>query len=188
MLRRAFRIVFFAIVIALLIALLVPFDGNQSGNRAGLAAASGPATTTPITHLIIIVGENHSFDNLFATYVPPAGQTVFNLLSEGIVTASGGQGTSFTSAQQQQASDTTTYSIVPSLTTPYTTLPQPNTTYATGQPQYVPDTRFPADLPNGPFPITQYVPYDNAYVGDPVHRFFQMYQQMNEGVMDLYVW
>src|SRR3984885_15287747 len=42
--------------------------------------------TTPITHVIVIIGENRSFDHVFATYVPVQGQTVRNLLSEGIVT------------------------------------------------------------------------------------------------------
>ena len=43
-------------------------------------------TATPIHHVVIVIGENRSFDNLFATYQPPAqGQSVFNLLSEGIV-------------------------------------------------------------------------------------------------------
>jgi len=45
-------------------------------------------TTTPIKHVIIIVGENRSFDHLFATYVPPTG-TVLNMLSQGIINADG---------------------------------------------------------------------------------------------------
>jgi phospholipase C len=43
-------------------------------------------TTSPIKHVIVIIGENRSFDHVFATYVPQHGQTVRNLLSEGIVT------------------------------------------------------------------------------------------------------
>jgi len=50
--------------------------------------------------------------------------------------------------------DTHTYSLSPKKTKPYQTLPQPDTTYAQGQPQNVPDTRFPANLPNGPYQIT----------------------------------
>ena len=42
-------------------------------------------TATPIQHVIVIVGENRSFDHLFATYVPKSGETVNNLLSEGII-------------------------------------------------------------------------------------------------------
>src|SRR5277367_6465210 len=42
-------------------------------------------TTSPIKHVIIIIGENRSFDHVFATYVPKKGETVNNLLSEGII-------------------------------------------------------------------------------------------------------
>ena len=44
-------------------------------------------TTTPIKHVIVIVGENRSFDHLFGTYVAPSGDSVLNLLSEGIINA-----------------------------------------------------------------------------------------------------
>jgi len=43
-------------------------------------------TTTPIKHVIVIIGENRTFDHVFATYQPKRGQSVWNLLSEGIVT------------------------------------------------------------------------------------------------------
>src|SRR5258706_16420239 len=79
---------------------------------AGLAVASGVAaapaptpheieTATPIKHVIIIVGENRSFDHLFATYVPanPAAN-VLNLLSERIVRADGTPGNRFATAHQ----------------------------------------------------------------------------------------
>src|SRR5262249_31507302 len=56
-----------------------------------------------------------------------------------------------------------------------------------GLPPGVPDTRFPANMPNGPFQISWYVPYA-AYTGDPVHRFFQMWQDTNSGKMDKFVW
>jgi phospholipase C len=50
------------------------------------AQASGPNTRTPIKHLIVVIGENRSFDNVFATYVPAdPRQSVWNLLSQGIV-------------------------------------------------------------------------------------------------------
>src|SRR5271168_5449845 len=42
-------------------------------------------TTSPIKHVIVIIGENRSFDHVFATYVPKKGETVNNLLSEGII-------------------------------------------------------------------------------------------------------
>jgi acid phosphatase len=89
---------------------------------------------------------------------------------------------------QQQASDTTTYSIAPTITGAFATLPQPNTTYANGQPPNVPDSRFPANLPPGPFPLSAYVAYQLQFTGDPIHRFFQMWQQVDEGKMDLFTW
>ncbi len=49
-------------------------------------------TTTPIKHVIIVVGENHTFDNLFGTYQPQAGQHIDNLLTKGIVNADGSPG------------------------------------------------------------------------------------------------
>ena len=32
-------------------------------------------TTSPIKHVIVIIGENRSFDHVFATYVPKTGKT-----------------------------------------------------------------------------------------------------------------
>jgi len=58
-------------------------------------------TATPIKHVIIIVGENRSFDHLFATYVPKKkSEKVLNLLSEGIVNADGSPGPNFAKAHQ----------------------------------------------------------------------------------------
>ncbi len=148
------------------------------------------STATPIQHLIVIVGENHTFDNLFATYQPVNGQSVVNLLSQGIVNADGTQGTNFSKSAQQTASDTHTdgYSIKPTPTGAYVTLPQSNTTYAFGQTPNVPDPRFPSSLPNGPFQISKYTAYQQAFTGDPVHRFFQMWQQYDEGALGLFTW
>ena len=144
-------------------------------------------TATPIEHLIVVVGENLSFDNLFATYQPAAGQTVGNLLSRGIVDKDGAPGPHFADAAQREANVRDRYSVTPATGTMFTVLPQPGTNYARGLPQYALDTRFPADLPNGPFRITRYAPY-TATVGDPVHRFFQMWQQIDGGKKDLFTW
>jgi phospholipase C len=84
-------------------------------------------TKTPIKHVIVIYGENRSFDHLFATYVSPSGDKVQNLLSEGIVGADGSPGPKFKQALQYQASATSSYSVAPMKTGPYTTLPPPNT-------------------------------------------------------------
>ena len=60
-------------------------------------------TATPIKHVIIIVGENRSFDHLFATYAPShAGEGILNLVSEGIVNADGTPGRHFARAHQYQ--------------------------------------------------------------------------------------
>src|SRR6202167_5645378 len=60
-------------------------------------------TATPIKHVIIIVGENRSFDHLFATYVPKSREErVRNLLSEKIINADGSPGPNFGKAHQFQ--------------------------------------------------------------------------------------
>ena len=189
-----------------------------------MAATTGPHdgnTTTPIKHVIIIVGENRSFDHVFATYVPPAGSVV-NLLSEGIVNADGTPGPKASLATQNAASDTTEYSIAPTGKVPYTTggsnafppimtggapeyasdsKPPPFatvkaakaydyglekndytilTTGATGLAPYSIDTRHPnaASPSNNPYQLTPGIAYD-AYAASPVHRFYQMFQQMD---------
>ena len=63
-------------------------------------------TLTPIKHVIVILGENHSFDNVFGDYTPVKGQSVDNLLSEGIITPGGNLGSKAYLAQQQQATNT----------------------------------------------------------------------------------
>ncbi|HMA31363.1 MAG TPA: alkaline phosphatase family protein [Casimicrobiaceae bacterium] len=156
---------------------------------AGVAHAAAPLRipTTPIEHLIVVVGENLSFDNLFATYEPPPGESVANLLSRGIVDREGNPGPNFSDAAQRLAAATGRYAVTPRTTAAYASLPLPGTTYARGLPRNAPDARFPDDLPNGPFRITRYVPYP-APVGDPVHRFFQMWQQFDGGRRDLFTW
>jgi len=60
-------------------------------------------TASPIKHVIIIVGENRSFDHLFATYVPKRGDAkIQNLLSEKIINADGTPGPNFAKAHQFQ--------------------------------------------------------------------------------------
>jgi phospholipase C len=86
------------------------------------AAAQGTAQS-PIQHVIVIIGENRSFDHVYATYVPAAGQTISNLLSKGIVTKSGGRGPNYALAAQNSALDLTTYEISPSGKQPYENIP-----------------------------------------------------------------
>src|SRR5690348_14926501 len=66
-------------------------------------AQSSAATATPIKHVIIIVGENRSFDHVYATYVPVnKSEKVNNRLSEGIINADGTPGPNFAQAQEFQ--------------------------------------------------------------------------------------
>ena len=93
---------------------------------AATIGANDAKTATPIKHVIVIIGENRTFDHLFATYTPVnKGETVFNLLSEGIVKADGTPGPNYTKVPQLQAQDKTVYQLSPSGKTPYTTLPAP---------------------------------------------------------------
>ncbi len=95
------------------------------------AAASEPekhpakhtATATPIQHVIVIIGENRTFDHVFATYQPKEDESILNLLSEGIVNADGTPGPNFSSASQSSASDTSLFQLNPSSNTPYSVLP-----------------------------------------------------------------
>src|SRR5271165_2773437 len=74
------------------------------GAPAPVSAQTAP-TTSPITHVIVIIGENRTFDHLFATYKPKAGETVDNLLSKGIVNPDGTPGPNYASAVQFSACD-----------------------------------------------------------------------------------
>jgi phospholipase C len=187
---------------------------------AALAAplqANDDNTSTPIKHVIVVYGENRSFDHLFATYTPKSGETINNLLSEGIVNADGTPGPNFSKAAQYQATNTSpsTYMIAPTKNGPYSVLPPLNAggpesnsdtsppfntiaeaenatsdllprdlklllTGATGIPSGKLDTRLPnvSNLPNGPYFLTPGISYD-AYAASPVHRFYQMFQQLD---------
>jgi phospholipase C len=247
-----------AVVTATILALV---DAQSAmAQPASGAGPYGPSVrdgnaTTPIKHVIIIIGENWSFDSIFATYPPKAGETVNNLLSEGIVNTDGTPGASYSKATQSSATDTGVYQLAPPKT-PYQTLPPfhvgggadkfgtpfgcavlgttltpPATdcnstanvaavmpfenglsltptnaggpvyyqyllTGGTGQTSggntsstLVPDARVfydnedASNLPHGPFQLTQNVqtphfPYD-SYAASPVHRYFQMYQELD---------
>ena len=84
-----------AILSALGLGTSVPADAAPS--------VSAVRTATPIKHVIIIVGENRSFDHVFATYVPKGkDERVRNLLSEHIINADGTPGPKFAKAHQFQ--------------------------------------------------------------------------------------
>jgi phospholipase C len=191
------------------------------------AAGSSPAaqsrdneTATPIKHVIVIVGENRSFDHVFATYVPKKGESVWNLLSLGIVNADGTPGPGFSKAEQQAADDPAADGFLltpPKTTFPGSVLPAPLAggpqdsfikndsltlarqsenglpadyyaylvTGGSGQTSATPDQRITNvdSLPLGPFQLTNGDTFTyNSYAASPVHRFYQMWQQLNCGV------
>lgn len=83
---------------------------------------------SPIQHVIVIVGENRSFDHIFATYVPKTGESINNLLSEGIVNADGTPGSRYSRATQYSADITgsTAFQMAPTKDKkPYLALPAP---------------------------------------------------------------
>jgi phospholipase C len=173
-------------------------------------------TNTPIKHVIVIIGENRTFDHIFATYKPKDNQQIWNLLSEEIVNEDGTPGPNYSFGDQFTALDQSPspYEISPMSKTLYSTLPVPLaggpttppfssvaaaqaaenglasdyyvdlTTGGTGLTSGTPDTRTSYDgfdvfhLPPGPYQLTPGVPYD-SYAGSPVHRFYQMWQQLD---------
>jgi phospholipase C len=107
-------------------ASLLALFANLSAPNAAVAQTA-PTPTSPIQHVIVIIGENRSFDHVYGTYVPPAGQTVSNLLSKGIVTAQGKPGPNFALSTQSSAVDETTFSLNPPGKNIYVPLPPPGT-------------------------------------------------------------
>jgi len=83
------------------------------------------STATPIKHVIVIIGENRTFDHVFATYQPRRGESISNLLSKGIVNPDGTPGPNFFLASQSSASDTSAdgYQLSPSGNAAYSVLP-----------------------------------------------------------------
>jgi phospholipase C len=174
-------------------------------------------TSSPIKHVIVIIGENRSFDHVFATYVPKKGEFVWNLLSGGVIKADGSPGPNFSRAEQSAAYDEApdAFLLSPAKTTfPGDVLPTPLAggpkdsfvkndsltlakqsenglpaayygflvTGGTGLTSRTPDTRISnvSNLPTGPFQLTNGDTFTyNSYAASPVHRFYQMWQQLD---------
>ena len=177
-------------------------------------------TVSPIKHVIVIIGENRSFDHVFATYVPVKGETVHNLLSEGIVALDSHKvaipGPNFVKAHQMAATDKggvdpfllsppkhefpndvlpaplvggPKVSYIPTLADALSSESGLDAAYypyllsgGTGQASKTPDTRISdvTHLPAGPFQLTNGSTFTyDSYAASPVHRFYQMWQQLN---------
>ena len=126
--------------------------------------------------------------------MPPKGQSVNNLLSQKIINADGTPGAKYSKTVQSQASESGIYNLNPTRTGPYTKLPQPLLTGAYNPATFqlygnILDPRFASLTANGSFQITKFVPYTSG-LGDPAHRFFQMWQQTggNNSKLDLFTW
>ncbi|HWE25619.1 MAG TPA: alkaline phosphatase family protein [Myxococcales bacterium] len=87
---------------AALVAVAAAVAGHGVASSARAAADNDRRTATPIKHVIVIIGENRTFDNVYATYVPKHGQSVSNLLSKRIVGADGSPGPNSGAARQFQ--------------------------------------------------------------------------------------
>jgi phospholipase C len=122
---RKYKLFCGAAIFAIAINSVAPIVAAASA--AGESNSNDGNTTTPIKHVIVIIGENRTFDHLFATYQPVnKNETVLNLLAEGIVNADGTPGPNYSkAATQYQAQNYTTYEISPSKSGAYSTLPAP---------------------------------------------------------------
>jgi phospholipase C len=126
------------------VALLSLATAASSSEAAVDAAADHQRTATPIKHVIVLIGENRTFDHLFATYVPKSHDSVKNLLSEGIINADGTPGPNFAKAKQFQAIPPfqTKYfiSLDAQQKAPYTILPEPTLNFAPTKQTFPPGT------------------------------------------------
>ncbi len=122
------------------------FQFSLGGPLAGsLQAQEKTHTRSPIKHVIVLIGENRTFDHVFATYVPKSEDSVSNLLSKGIIRADGTPGPHFSKAAQFQAVAPFKTKFFISLDkhekAPYQTLPSPSLNFAPTK------TIFPAGTP-----------------------------------------
>ena len=114
-----------ASLVMLQMSLAGPFVGSAQAKEHD--GESGKQARTPIQHVIVIVGENRTFDHIFATYQPKKGESVDNLLSKKIVNEDGTPGSNFAFAQQYaaDATDSPTFQLAPKKKTLYSPLPAP---------------------------------------------------------------
>jgi phospholipase C len=106
-----------------LFALLV----NLGAPAPAAAQTTPPTPVTPIQHVIVIIGENRTFDHVYGTFKPKHGQTVANLLSKGIVNADGTPGINYGLSAQYRAVDSGAFEISPGSKFAYSNIPAPET-------------------------------------------------------------
>jgi len=113
-----------------------------------------------IEHVVVIFQENRSFDHYFGVYQPPGGGAAAGLLDH-----DGELDPRFTGLQKNAAG------------VPYGYLPVPF---------QVPGFQD-ALLENRPFHLAPYIPAGHNVPWDPMHHFFRMWVQMDNGAMDRFV-
>jgi phospholipase C len=110
-------------------ALVAPSQAMVANDNDNDRGKNQNETESPIKHVIVLIGENRTFDHVFATYVPKSHDSVSNLLSKGIINADGTPGPNFKKAQQFQAVvpfETNFFvSLDANQKAPYQVLPQP---------------------------------------------------------------
>jgi len=115
--------------LASLVMLQLSLAGPMAGSAQGKDhdGEEHSQSRTPIKHVIVIVGENRTFDHIFATYEPKDGESVDNLLAKHIVKEDGTPGKNFAAAYQYaaDATDSATYQLAPKKKTLYSPLPAP---------------------------------------------------------------
>src|SRR3984893_17157339 len=125
----------FGSVLIALISIATPASSQSTG-----IDPDHQKTATPIKHVIVLIGENRTFDHVFATYMPRGRDSVQNLLSEGIINANGSPVWNVWKAAQFQAVPPFKTEYFISLDrngkVRYRTLPQPTSNFAPVAPTF----------------------------------------------------
>jgi len=116
-----------------------------------------------IDHIVVVPLENWSFDSLYGHFPGAAGVA----------------GATATQVDKNGVA-------YPTLPQPLDSNNEPKVTSGAATPPAPPDARFPANLPNAPFDLEQYVPPTEA-VGDITGGFYQEQEAIDGGKMDRFV-
>jgi phospholipase C len=141
------------------------------GGPVANAQDRSAATATPIKHVIVIIGENRSFDHVFATYLPKKGETVDNLLSKGIIKLDANKnavpGPNWSLGHQLSAVDADTFLLSP-----------PKTLF--------PNDQLPAPLVGGPSGLNGYFSGSNPCGTSPALTAVECAQESESGLPGSY--
>ena len=69
-----FRKTWMSTALALIVMFTSSLFQTVSASATGQDNAHSDNTATPIKHVIVIIGENHTFDNIFGAFQPQNGQ------------------------------------------------------------------------------------------------------------------